>query len=137
MKIYVVSSMNHSEKMLEAKKELEKLGHEVLVSEFVDEYIGKDAEERERLKTIHKNENRAIKRFWERFQNCDAILVLNLDKSGVKNYIGGSTFLEIGFAYVMDKKIFMMNPIPENPLYKSEIETTKPIVINGDLTKIK
>ena len=41
--------------------------------------------------------------------------------------------MEIGFAYVLNKKIFLMNPIPEIDLYKSEIEATKPVIIKGDL----
>lgn len=33
----------------------------------------------------------------------DAILVLNYDKKGIKNYIGGNTLMEMGFAHVHDK----------------------------------
>lgn len=137
MKIYVVSSMVFAEKMLEAKRELERLGHEVLITEFIDAYPGKSDAEKERITLFHKNQKNAIKRFWERFQNCDAILVVNHERRGIKNYIGGNTLLEIGFAHVLNKKIFLMNPIPDIEFYKSEIEAMKPIVINGDLSKIK
>ncbi len=44
--------------------------------------------------------------------------------------------MELGFAYVNDKKIFLLNPIPDLP-YKEEIEAVQPIVLNGDLSKIK
>jgi predicted RNA-binding protein with PUA domain len=67
--------------------------------------------------------------------SSDAILVLNFDKNGVKNYIGGNTLMEIGFAHVHDKKIFLLNPIPDMP-YKDEIEATDPVVLSGDLSKI-
>ena len=70
-------------------------------------------------------------------QDLDAVLVLNLDRKGIKNYIGGNTLMEIGFAYVLNEKIFLYNPIPEIEFYKSEIEAVKPIVINGDLSLIK
>jgi hypothetical protein len=59
-----------------------------------------------------------------------------LDKNGIKNYIGGNTFLEMGFAHVLNQKIFLLNPIPEIPFYKTEIEAMRPVVLNGDLAKI-
>ena len=69
-------------------------------------------------------------------QGADAILVLNLDKKGIQNYIGGNTLMEIGFAHVLNQKIFLYNPIPNIDLYKTEIEAMKPIIINKDLNKI-
>ena len=64
------------------------------------------------------------------------MLVLNYDKNDVKNYIGGNALMEIGFAYVLNKKIFLLNPIPDIPYYKTEIESVRPIIINGDLGNI-
>jgi hypothetical protein len=69
-------------------------------------------------------------------QDMDAVLALNLDRKGIKNYIGGNTFLELGFAYILNKKIFLYNPIPDIPFYNTEIIAMRPIIINGDLTKI-
>ena len=69
----------------------------------------------------------------------DAVLVLNYDKekNGVvyKNYIGGATFLEMYDAFRMDKKIYMMNPIPDNILY-DEIAGFGPVILNGNLSMI-
>jgi len=79
----------------------------------------------------------AIRVFWNAMQGSDAVLVLNYDKNGIENYIGGNTLMEIGFAHVLNQKIFLMNPIPEIPYYKSEIEAMKPIIINKDLSLIK
>ncbi|MCX6817814.1 MAG: hypothetical protein NTU57_03075 [Candidatus Aenigmarchaeota archaeon] len=137
MKIAVCSSMVFAEKMLETKEKLEKLGHEVLISDFIGSYAGKNEKEKERLTLLDKNEKDAIRRFWNKIKKSDAILVLNYDRRGVKNYIGGNTLMEIGFAHVLNKKIFLMNPIPEIEFYKSEIEAVRPVVINGDFGKIK
>ncbi len=79
----------------------------------------------------------AIREFWNMMQGGDAVLVVNLDKHGIKNYIGGNTLMEIGFAHVLDQKIFLYNPIPEIPYYKSEIEAVRPLILNGDLAKIR
>ena len=56
--------------------------------------------------------------------------------NGIPNYIGGNTFLEMGFAHVLNKKVFLLNNIPAMP-YDDEIKDMQPIVLNGDLLKIK
>ena len=136
MKITICGSMVFSEKMLELKVKLEKTGHVCFVSDFIENYVGKNESEKIRLIIRNKNENEAIREFWNKINNSDAILVLNFDRKGIKNYIGGNTLMEIGFAHVLGKKIFLLNPVPEIDFYKSEIEATKPVIINGDLSKI-
>ena len=58
------------------------------------------------------------------------------DETIEKNYIGGATFLEIYDAFRLNKKIYLYNDIPEGMLY-DEIQGFAPIIINGDLSKIK
>lgn len=137
MKIAICTSMVFTEKMLETKAALEKMGHEVFVSGFSEAYVGKTEKEKEVLTIYHKNEKDAIRDFWEKIKQSDAILVLNFDRREIANYIGGNTLMEIGFAHVLNKKIFLWNPVPEIPYYKSEIEATRPVIINGDLALIK
>jgi hypothetical protein len=60
------------------------------------------------------------------------VLVLNYEKKGVPGYIGGNTFLEMGFAYVLDKPIYLLHPIPQMG-YTDEIEAMQPVVLDGDL----
>lgn len=136
MKIAICASMVFTEKMLEIKEKLEKFGHEACVSGFAEHYVGKSEKEKEELTIYHKNEKDAIREYWEQIQKADAVLVLNYDKRGIKNYIGGNTLMEIGFAHVLNKKIFLMNPIPEIPYYQSEIEAVRPVIIHGDLSQI-
>lgn len=137
MKIAICTSMVFTEKMLKIKKKLEKLGHKVFISGFADSYVGKKEEEIEKLKLHHKFAKDAIREFWEKIKKSNAVLVLNYDRKGIKNYIGGNTLMEIGFAHVLNKRIYLMNPIPEIEFYKSEIQAVKPIVINGDFSRIK
>lgn len=136
MKIGIIGSMQYTEKMLEARDELTKRGHNAFVTNLADPFIGKTDEEKETIKIHQKNNLDAIREFWRLMQGADAVLVMNFDKHGVKNYIGGNTLMEIGFAHVLDQKIFLYNPIPEIPYYKSEIEAVKPMIIHGDLSKI-
>lgn len=137
MKIAICGSMVFSESMVDIKKKLESNGIEACISKFTDEYIGKKQEAKEDLTVIHKNHNDAIREFFHTIKKCDAILVLNYERKGVKNYIGGNTLMEIGFAHYLGKKIFLMNPIPDIDYYKSEIEAVKPKIIFGNLSKIK
>lgn len=137
MKIGICSSMQFTEKMVEVRDQLRQLGHKAFITNLHTAFIGKSDEEKEKIKIEQKNNQDAIREMWNLMQEADAILVLNLDKHGVKNYIGGNTFLEMGFAHVLNQKIFLYNPIPDMPYYKTEIVAMKPIIINTDLSLIK
>ena len=137
MKIGIIGSMQFTDKMLEIKSELNQMGHEAFLTDLHKTMIGKDAVEIEKIKLHQKFNMDAIREFWRMMQGADAVLVLNIDKNGIENYVGGNTLMEIGFAHVLNQKIFMFNPIPEMPYCKTEIEAVKPVVINGDLNLIK
>jgi nucleoside 2-deoxyribosyltransferase len=77
-----------------------------------------------------------INKHYKKIIQSDCILVVNVTKDGIENYIGGNTFLEMGFAFVNKKPIFLLNPIPEMK-YSSEIIGMQPIVLNKDLSEIK
>lgn len=137
MKIGVIGSMQYTEKMIMLRDQLIEMGHDAYVTTLATPFIGKSDDEKEQIKLHQKNNMDAIREFWRLMQGSDAVLVANYDKNGVANYIGGNTLMEIGFAHVLDQKIFLLNPIPEIPFYKTEIEAVKPVILNGDLSKIK
>lgn len=136
MRIGVVGSMQFTEKMLGLRDKLIEMGHDAFITSLADPFVGKTDEEKEKIKIYQKKNLDAIREFWRLMQGADAVLVANFDKHGIKNYIGGNTLMEIGFAYVLNQKIFLLNPIPDIPYYKTEIKAVKPIILNGDLTKI-
>ncbi|MBI4359797.1 MAG: nucleoside 2-deoxyribosyltransferase [Candidatus Jacksonbacteria bacterium] len=138
MKIAICGSLDFTEKMKEIADILKQHGHEVVIPHGAELILsGKETIESIREKgSKQKIEGDVIRSYYDKISKADAILVLNYDKRGVKNYIGGNTLMEIGFAHVLNKKIFLMNPIPEIPYYQSEIEAVKPVVIYGDLSKI-
>lgn len=96
MKIGIIGSMQYTEKMIEARDELLKRGHDAFVTNLADPFIGKTDEEKETIKIHQKNNLDAIREFWRLMQGADAVLVMNFDKHGIKNYIGGNTLMEIG-----------------------------------------
>lgn len=136
MRIGIIGSMQYTEQMLEIKEKLIKLGHDAFLTDLHKPFIGKTDEEKEVIKLDQKNNKNAIREFWNAMQGADAVLVVNLDKHGIENYIGGNTFLEIGFAHVLNQKIYLLNPIPGIQFYKTEIEAMKPTILNGNLHKI-
>lgn len=137
MKIAICSSMVFTEEMIKAKKYFESQGHTVYISSFAPKYIGKTIKQKEKLTIFHKNNKDAIREFWKKIKLCDVVLVLNYERHGIKNYIGGNTLMEIGFAHVLNKKIFLLNPVPKIKYYQSEIEAVKPIVLNGKIKRLE
>ena len=71
-----------------------------------------------------------------KIESNDAILVLNFEKNGITNYIGGATFLEIFTAWDIGKKVFIYNPLP-NCSFTDELIGINPKIINGDLNLLK
>ncbi len=136
MKIVICGSMKVCRKMIEVKKELKKLGHTVLLPRHAEEYArGNIKEEDSRESINNKIEGDLIRGYYEDIKMWDALLVVNEELKGVSGYIGGNTFLEMGFAHVLNKKIFLLNEIPEMG-YKDEIVAMQPTVLKGDLNKI-
>lgn len=136
MKIALCHSMQYAEKAKEVQDWFKERDHEAFPSSFNAEYLGLNDEEKEKLKLKHKYENDAIREHWNTIENSDVVLVLNYEKHGVKNYIGGNSFLEMGFAYILKKPIYLLNPIPDMPYYGTEIIAMKPIVLDGNLEGI-
>lgn len=137
MRIGVIGSMHYTEKMLELRNRLIANGHDAFVTKLSAPFIGKTDEEKERIKIHQKNNMDAIREFWNAMQGADAVLVANYDKNGVKNYIGGNTFLEMGFAHVLNQRIFLLYGVPEISFYRTEIDAMKPTIIHGNLELIK
>ncbi len=144
MKIAICASINVTLKIKEVSDILQSLGHEVVIPVTSQRILSGELTMEKFLQEKEKNGDGvfrkikydAIRGYYEKLKKVDSILVLNIDKNGIKNYIGGNTFLEMGFAYVLKKPIFLYNEIP-NMLYTDELLAMKPIVVNKNLNKIK
>ena len=132
----IVCSKAFYGKIEPVKKELESYGHTIILPNSYDqpqqeyEIMQKSAEEHAKWK------GEMFKASEQKIKESDAVLVLNYEKNNIKNYLGGSTLLEMYDAFKHNKKIFMINPIPEIML-QDEIKGFQPIILNGDLGKIK
>jgi len=133
MKIAICSSMAFAKEMLNAKKELEKLEHIVCIQEDVYSHASGGIKQEDKWRKIQID---PFKTYYKKIKKSDAVLVINMRKNSVNNYIGGNTLIEMAFAYVLDKKIYLLNPVPKLS-YSDEIEAMKPVILYGDLTKIR
>ena len=133
MKIMLICSAKFAEKETFFAQSLGELGHEVTYTSGYDE---------------PKSDNeewldygaRMLKKSIGTIQSVDAVLCLNFDKDGRKNYIGGATFCEIAYAFEHGKKIFILNDLPQDgddgPNIRFELDMFQPVILHGDLSKI-
>lgn len=141
MKIIICASLSATNEILNIKKKLEEKGHEVEIPHGV-----KNPEVRERIrnrKVVINSEEanekikyNVLKKYYELIKQNDVVLVVNPKKTGIEGYIGGNTFLEMGFAHILGKKIFCLYSLPTLS-YTAEMMAMNPVVIQGDLGKIK
>ncbi len=143
MKITICGSLAFSKDMGGIAEKLNNLGHEVLLPASTAKILAGifdqgeiDSEKGTKAAADRVIKNNSIVNHYKKIESSDAILVLNYDKKGIPGYIGGNTFLEMGFAYVNNKKIFLWDIIPDMP-YRDELEAMQPNVINKDLSKLK
>lgn len=132
MKIAICGSMTFAKEMLETERELKHLGHEVAVPLHANQYAEGEIKIENKWEKI---EHDLIRNWFEVIKNSDAVLLLNYSKNGVDNYVGGNGLIEVAFAHVLHKKIFLLNPVPELS-YKDELEAMSPVILSGDLTHL-
>jgi hypothetical protein len=136
MKIFICSSKHLYQKIPRIREELEKRGHKITLPNSYEDPL-KEEEMKKKGQEVHaKWKGRMIRLQTKKVQENDAILVLNFDKNEQLNYIGGATFLEIFKAFELRKKIFLFNSISRS-IFEDELRAMKPIILNGDLSKIK
>ncbi len=144
MKIVICGSVEFTPRMKKISDELHKKGHETYLPLTAEKIIAGEISLEDFKKEKDTNGDFAfrkrtgedlIKKHYNLISDCDAILVVNIKKDDQKNHIGANTFLEIGFAHVLGKKIYILNEIPEN-IYTDEIKAIQPIILHGDLDKI-
>ncbi|WP_299578823.1 hypothetical protein [uncultured Sunxiuqinia sp.] len=144
MHIVICSSIDFTPQIAQVAQGLTRLGHTVdipLTSQQIiageltlEDYFAEKTNAGESAR--RKIEHDVIRSYFEKIKMADGILVLNFDKKGIANYIGGNTFLEMGFAHVLNKRIILYRPVPEM-LYTDELLAFNPEVIDEDLALIR
>ncbi|MDE1974973.1 MAG: hypothetical protein KGI49_00480 [Patescibacteria group bacterium] len=142
IKIYVLGSSHFMQEMVKCSEELRKMGYEGWIHEDYEAFVRGD--KKDIVNKWQNGEHAAVKReenylreHYQHILQSDAVLIVNAEKNGIKNYIGGNVLIEMGQAYVNDKRIYFLYDMPTNSPYLDEIESMDPICLHGDLNNIK
>ena len=136
MIITICGSMQFHREMARAQVELQAKGFTVLVpTELGNEKTNESFMSNDVDKISTKIEYDFIREHFKKIEKSDAVLILNYDKNGIAGYVGGNTFLEMGYAFGLGKKIYLLYPVPEMD-YKVEMHSMKPVVLDGDFSKL-
>jgi hypothetical protein len=135
VKILIICSKAFYDRIPDIKSKLEENNHQVFLPNCYDN-PSMEAEMRNLGKEEHsKFKAQMFKQSENLIKEMDAVLVLNFNKNGIENYIGGATFLEMYDAFRMNKNIYLYNSIPEGML-KDEIIGFNPILVNGNIEQL-
>ena len=135
MKIFIICSKKFYSHIPPIKDKLEKSGHKITLPNCYDDPATEDRYRKLGNREHSEWKAEMLKHSTEIIENNDAVLVLNFEKNGIINYIGGATFLEMYDAFRLNKRIYLLNGIPEG-LLKDEIIGFNPIILKGNLAKI-
>lgn len=123
-------------------EELEAIGYRVLLPETVDVMKRNDDFDVSHYKTWFADENdypekgRLIRAHFDEIVRGDAVLVLNDEKHGLANYIGGNVLMEMAIAFHLKKPIFLWHEFPETSAYLEEIKGMLPTLLHGDIAQL-
>ena len=97
MKIIICASLSAINEILDVDIKLKAMGHTVEIPEGAKHKHMRPKEgDGDSEKAGIKIQHDLIRAYYKKIKNHDAVLVVNVDKRGIKNYIGGNSFLEMG-----------------------------------------
>jgi hypothetical protein len=108
--IVICGSMSQHDRMREQKDSLEETGIEAVLPPPDEHGFGSLAREeyeavKRRVALAHFSKIMDRRTF--------AVLIVNADKHGVRNYIGPNTFAEAAVAFSQGKRIYLLQDVPE------------------------
>jgi hypothetical protein len=141
-RINVLGSTHFMKEMVEAKEKLCEMGYNGTIHPHYEAFVR--GEMKEHLEKWHKGEKAQLKRennylktHYAHILESDAILFINAEKNGKKNYIGPNVLIEMGQAFVNNKKMFLMYDMPTDSPFIDEIDSMDPICLKGDFAAIR
>jgi nucleoside 2-deoxyribosyltransferase len=148
MNLTLCGSIAFIHEMDDLRQKLEALGHSVQMPPMTerigehgqhisaDEYYAlKKAADTDLNHWIWKNHGDCISAHFRKIEWADAVVILNLSKNNIEHYVGPNTLMEMGYAFALNKPIYLFNPIPRIS-YFEELIGMNPIIISGDLSLI-
>ena len=79
----------------------------------------------------------------EAMKHADVVLVINGDimspdrkKIVASRYIGPSVLIEMGWAFALRKRIYLLNPLSPNSTVTEEVAAMEPVVLDGKVVSM-
>lgn len=136
--ITICSSAAFYKQANDVKEQLEGLGLKVIVPKTAEKMHRANDYDVSHYKTWFGDKNDYHKKtalmmgHFKEVEKGDVILVLNYQKHGVDNYIGGNVLMEMSLAFWLKKPIFILNEIPNESAFLEEIIGLGPIALHGN-----
>lgn len=135
MKIILAGSLGVADEILRVRDALLATGHDVEMPRGVKVYETSKREQSKEEIARDKIEHDLIRGYFEKIKQHDCLLVVNAKKKGLEGYIGGNTLIEMAFAFVLHKPIYLLYDIPDIA-YRSEIEAMQPVILKGNVSQL-
>ena len=130
-RIVICGSMAFYAEMVAMKRRLKKHGIQCAIPDL-DSALLEAGREEDYQGVKRRASMRHIRRV--RDQKTFAILVMNLDKHGVSDYIGPNTFAEVAVAFAHYKQIYLFQGYPD--FYKDELLAWQAVILNGNVSSL-
>lgn len=140
--ITICSSANFYREVVDIQEKLQAMGYEVIVPILATRMKESGDYEVSHYKTWYGNPDDYAKKaqlmhgHFDEVKKANAILVVNNEKRGVQNYIGGNVLMEMALAFDLNQPIFLLNDMPEESSFLEEIKGVGSIPLRGDLKAI-
>lgn len=140
--ITICSSAAFYRQVVDAQSELLGYGYKVLIPETAEKMKKSGNFDVSQVKTWFNNaedyykKSQLIKGHFKEIEKADIILILNFEKNGKTNYIGGNVLMEMAVGFYLNKPIYLLNDAPEDSTYIEEILGMQPIFLKGDLVNL-
>lgn len=141
--ITICTSVSFYRQAVKVGKELEALGYKVILPSGVHTMIKSGDFAVSSSKTWFENPEDYYKKgklmmaHFKEIEKGDAVLVLNYEKHGTANYIGGNVLMEMGVGFCLDKPLFILNEVPKDSAFLEELLGFLPVELHGDLAALK
>jgi hypothetical protein len=141
--IVICTSANFYPQAIEAQAALEKMGYKVVIPKNAEKmkanqgFVAKD--DRTWLTNPKDYYRKAafMRAHFDEVAKGDAVLVLNYEKNGKQNYIGGNVLMEMAVGFHLKQPIIILNEAPEDSAYLEEILGMEPTLLHGELEAIQ
>jgi len=140
-KFVIIGSSTFRKEKIKIRDELIGLGYGAIIDPVCESIAnGKNPELAKRVEiepSSVKKEYDFVRWYFEEIKKSDGVVVVNPNKKGMGGYIGANSFLEIGYAHALKKKIYLLYKIPNQEYINDELKSFNIIELNEDLSLIK